>query len=567
MAIVVAIASGWLAVRGIQARHHLASVQSAVVALRADLLSGNRGRARADLLAAQRGARAAHQETSDPLWSAAGSVPLVGAPVRTVSGVARVSDDLSQQVLPPLVQAGGVLTPGSLPYARGQVNLAALQGVTVPLSEADGRLRRQLASLNALPASTYLSPVDHGRAALVRDVGDLQSTVHAASLTAQLAPSMLGMNGPRNYFVAFQNNAEARGTGGIAGAFGILHADHGRISFPVLGSDQDLKSGLMPNVNLGKDYALRFGAAGGATVWQNANLSVNFPDAARVYMALWQAQTGQHLDGAFATDPVALSYLLRASGPASLPNGDVATAQNVVRLTESAVYQRFGDTQQRKDYLQQVSKATTDRVLSAPGGQAAGLLKALQQAAGQHRLLLFSGHPGEQAKLTPTAVSGALPAATRPTAILAVNNASGSKLDYYTKTSLDYRAAGSCSSAMRDVTVNIAITNGAPVTGLAPYAQHDSRVSLPAGTSLQVLSYYGTAGAQLVSASRAEKRIGVGLASEQGHPVFSLPVTLKPKQSAQITLKLREPVLHQAVATRPQPLVQPQRVTVHAPVC
>ncbi len=48
-----------------------------------------------------------------------------------------------------------------------------------------------------------------------------------ASYAVRLLPTMLGMEGKRDYLVLFQNNAEIRATGGIPGAFATMSANHG----------------------------------------------------------------------------------------------------------------------------------------------------------------------------------------------------------------------------------------------------------------------------------------------------------------------------------------------------
>ena len=55
-----------------------------------------------------------------------------------------------------------------------------------------------------------------------RDQARVLAALHSVDLGARIAPRMLGLDRPQRYFVAFQNNAEARGTGGLPGAFGIL---------------------------------------------------------------------------------------------------------------------------------------------------------------------------------------------------------------------------------------------------------------------------------------------------------------------------------------------------------
>ena len=66
------------------------------------------------------------------------------------------------------------------------------------------------------------------------------------------------------------------------------------------------------------------------TDYRDSNVSPNFPYAAQVWVAQWQAQSGQQLDGAITLDPTALSYLLRVTGPATLPDGTKVTPRNVV---------------------------------------------------------------------------------------------------------------------------------------------------------------------------------------------------------------------------------------------
>ncbi len=66
-------------------------------------------------------------------------------------------------------------------------------------------------------------------------------------------------------------------------------------------------------------------------------------------------------------DPTALSYLLKASGPATLPAGSVVatvTASNVVELTQQRAYADFGKKEktQRKIFLLDVAKAVSSRL-------------------------------------------------------------------------------------------------------------------------------------------------------------------------------------------------------------
>ena len=58
---------------------------------------------------------------------------------------------------------------------------------------------------------------------------------------------------------------------------------------------------------------------------------------------MWAQQTGTSVDGVVAIDPVALSYVLGATGPVTMPDGEVVTKDNVVELTESTAYVKLSD--------------------------------------------------------------------------------------------------------------------------------------------------------------------------------------------------------------------------------
>lgn len=57
-----------------------------------------------------------------------------------------------------------------------------------------------------------------------------------------VGPNLAGANGPKKYLIAFQNSAEARGTGGIIGAFAIVEFNHGKLRVLQTGSNAMLKS-------------------------------------------------------------------------------------------------------------------------------------------------------------------------------------------------------------------------------------------------------------------------------------------------------------------------------------
>jgi hypothetical protein len=58
---------------------------------------------------------------------------------------------------------------------------------------------------------------------------------------ANLSPILLGDNKPKQYLVAFQNTAEALGTGGILGSYAIVEFNNGDIKILKTASNADVK--------------------------------------------------------------------------------------------------------------------------------------------------------------------------------------------------------------------------------------------------------------------------------------------------------------------------------------
>ena len=105
---------------------------------------------------------------------------------------------------------------------------------------------------------------------------------------------------------------------------------------------------------------------------------------------MWAEQTGMNVDGVIAIDPVALSYILGAVGPVTMPDGEVISKENVVELTESTAYIRFPTDQvARKQYLQDIANAVVKKI-TGPVKSPRQLLDALGKAVSERRIAVWS---------------------------------------------------------------------------------------------------------------------------------------------------------------------------------
>lgn len=59
-------------------------------------------------------------------------------------------------------------------------------------------------------SGSWLGPVSDAREQLVDQVGETARFVQGTNVAAKIAPGMLGLYGPRNYFLAMQTPSESR---------------------------------------------------------------------------------------------------------------------------------------------------------------------------------------------------------------------------------------------------------------------------------------------------------------------------------------------------------------------
>jgi Protein of unknown function (DUF4012) len=565
----VLIALGvWLAITAFNAQSELTAARSDVQRVRAELLSGDTAAAEQSVSSASAHATNAHKSTGALPWHLIAPIPYLGQPFRTTQQLTAAAEELATRVLTPAAKAGIGLSPEKLRPSAKHIDLAALTAARVPLKEAAASAKELTATVDGIPAAGYLSTVEDARRTLRQQTAELSDLLDRTQTAATLLPSMLGGQSARRYFVGFQTNAEARGTGGLLGAYGLLEADQGNINFDTMASNKGLSDKGAP-LDLGPDFTKLYSNYNSTTSWVNSNISPNFPYAGQIWQSLWQQQSGQKVDGAIATDPVALSYLLDAVGPITLKGGEVVNKDNVVRLSESEAYIRFADDNNaRKAYLQEIASSVVSKVFAGGGGSTVKLLQALGRAAGEGRLAVWSDVPGEEQLLAGTPLGRTVPATAAPYANLVVNNAAGNKLDYYLSRKISY-VAESCTGPTRISTVRVSLTNEAPTSGLPRYVagRVDENPQGPPGTSRSLMSLYATAGAQLRSVSIDGVPTTVEVGSELGHPVYTANLQIPPGKTRVLTYQLIEPTAPGAATVPVQPLVLPMGVSVEVPDC
>jgi hypothetical protein len=239
---------------------------------------------------------------------------------------------------------------------------------------------------------------------------------------------LAGADLPKRYMIAFQNSAEARGTGGILGAFAIVEMNKGRLSVIRTGSNAVLYSLKDVPVRVPAEFTKLYGK--NPAILQNSNLSPHFPYGAEIWMGLWKKQFNEQLDGVIAVDPSALSYVLSATGQITLASGEVITSENVVSETLQKAYKRYEkDNDARKQYLVDIMNATASKITSGNFSKV-GMAKAIRRGLIENRILMYSRDEAAETELASVRLGGFLSKEPNNEFRVVIQNIDASKLDF-----------------------------------------------------------------------------------------------------------------------------------------
>ena len=118
-----------------------------------------------------------------------------------------------------------LLQPGGQPRSRSTRSRRSAE----PARESEEAFDDAAAALEAVDEGGLLGPVATSFNELRSIVLDARATLGSAYRAADLMPSLLGAETARDHLLVFENNAELRSMGGLAGSISLIHADDGEV--------------------------------------------------------------------------------------------------------------------------------------------------------------------------------------------------------------------------------------------------------------------------------------------------------------------------------------------------
>lgn len=532
---ILALATCVLAVQGVLAKRALTAADADVKTVR-KILAGDSSQTAARTVAHLRAQTdRARNLTDGPLWSVTSHFPWVGDDIDAIQIVAASIDRMADDAVPGLVRVGTSMNAKAFHPDHGRFNLQEFENVAPVIAASSAVLDVEGARIDAIDADHVIGPISTEVRELQAKVGSARSSVRAAALGTRMAPTLLGANKPRRYLLVFQNNAEIRSTGGLNGAFVVLNASDGKLTIEQPGSNADLRGGIEePVLSLTEDETLVFPTSMG-TDFRNTGFTPDFPRSAELERAIAKRKLGVTVSGVLSMDPVSLSYLLRGTGPVTLENGTVLTAQNAVRILLNEVYARLPDPRAQDAFFAAATKSVFETAMSGSGNPKE-VMRALAQGVSERRVMFWSANRSEQNQIAGTALANELPGISSvPQYGVYLTDATQGKMQYYLNYATTVRMEKCSSDGVQTLTSTTKLTSTAPANAASlPAYITGGAATVPDGDQSLIVRLYGTSGGAFTSVTLDGKDQQVYALQHHGRPVTYALVKLRPGQSATV---------------------------------
>jgi hypothetical protein len=429
---------------------------------------------------------------------------------------------------------------GSSLFEDGRVRLEPLTEASQDLLEAQELLIQAYDGLLTAPPDPWLDEVEDALATAEARFLKARVAVSKALILSETLPPMLGSSGPRRYLLAFTAPGEARATGGILGLYGSTEADSGRLSLTEFGPSRDLVPSEPVTTGVSAWFAKAYRQYESLEDPRQANVSPSFPAAATVWLAMYEARTGETLDGVVSMDPITLSLLMPALDPIDVGDRTV-TSKNVLQTLLYDVYTEF-DTIEQEAFLGELVDEFWSRIQA---GQFDGPLfaRGIGEAARTGHLRVFDRELTNQEALAGLGVIGE-PA--RNSQMVFHNSYGANKVDAFLHREIrtTVRPQGGGGALVESV---ITLRNDAPsgprslLLGPPPdEIAPEGLKAYPPGLNRMVLSVLlpeGAGDSQMVSAERG--RISPYITRERGRNVVWQLLQIPPGESETVTLSYK----------------------------
>ncbi len=235
--VVLLLGTAWVGYRALHVRDDLNDSAALMSQLHARATTGDVTGLDGLVTDLQAATQSSRENSSDPVWEAATHLPWLGDDLDAVQQVSRIADDLADNTVEPLADVGRLL---AVPEATMQQRVETLGAAQPTLEAAHDVAQRAAREVEAIDTADLVSPLANAIGDLRPEVAEAAHDLDTAARAAAAVPALLNPTEPKTYLLLFQNLAEVRSQGGIAGAFAIVRAEGGQLTIERQGSSGDM---------------------------------------------------------------------------------------------------------------------------------------------------------------------------------------------------------------------------------------------------------------------------------------------------------------------------------------
>jgi hypothetical protein len=530
----LAIVTLYVGNKALDAKRNLEAALPLASKVETQLMSGDSAGASQTAALLQQKTAVARRDANDGLWRRLEWVPVAGPNLHAVRTLSDVVDDLANHAITPASK----INVAAFKPVNGRLDVQAVRNLQATVAEAKAAVGSAARSVAGIDRAGLISQVDSAVTKLDETLKKADGIISGVDGVVKVLPGALGLDGTRHYLMMFQGNSEIRALGGNPAALALVTVSNGSVKITKQLNSNDFYN-ARPTSVAPLDPAVQhiYGDIIGRYI-PNITSTPDFPTTVKLVRAYWAEEDPTHIDGVISFDPVALSYLLKATGPVKLATGQTLTAANAVPLLLNQVYSIYPAPIVQNAFFAAAADSIFKTLMSGTGSPS-GMATALTHAANEGRLLFWSENPNEEKIIATTRMAGILPTTNGKNTLVGAyfNDVTGSKMDYFMKASVA-AASNQCTATTPTFTATVTLSNvldPSKANSLPRYVTGPYYKPGNIGTDVVV---YGPVGSTFKT-WKANKGVTVRAKGViAGRPVMRIWVVLTPSRSATLSYTL-----------------------------
>lgn len=258
----------------------------------------------------------------------------------------------------------------------------------------------------------------------------LQISLSELVETVDYLQVFLGKDQDKRYLMIFQNNTEARATGGFMGSFAVIDFKQGQIKKMTTpgGGTYDTESGLRRLIQSPQPLSL----IKARWFFWDCNWWPDWPRSAEKIMWFYEKSDGPTVDGVISLTPNVVMKLIEVLGPVDLSKDHqvVIDSDNFMETVQTIVEQKDTDNNAPKQIISDMLEQLMTRLSQQLDREdLIKIIKVLESSLNEKDILIYLTDRNLQSKVTELAWDGALKSTNGDYLAVINTNIGGGKSD------------------------------------------------------------------------------------------------------------------------------------------